>query len=154
MVARETASLMTPIGLVEVEAQADAVTAIRIGVATPSHASTPILDTALAQLAEYFAGHRHDFDLPLAPPTTPRGPALREAIMAIGYGDVASYGEIARRIGSSPRALGQACARNPIPIIVPCHRVLGANHALGAYSAGDGPTTKQWLLTHEQGNCR
>ncbi|HWL46290.1 MAG TPA: methylated-DNA--[protein]-cysteine S-methyltransferase, partial [Sphingomonadaceae bacterium] len=92
------------------------------------------------------------FALPLSPAGTPRGPAHRAAIMAIGYGETASYGEVARAIGSSPRAVGQACARNPLPIIVPCHRVLGAGGAIGHYSAGDGIATKCWLLSHEKGH--
>jgi methylated-DNA-[protein]-cysteine S-methyltransferase len=152
MAARETASLSTPIGIVTVSVDAGVLAAIRIGGdASPARTDHPLLARAIDQLREYFAGDRRIFDLPLVASPTPRGAVLRQAIVDISYGDVASYGQIARAIGSSPRALGQACARNPLPIIVPCHRVLGANHVLGAYSAGDGPATKQWLLTHEQG---
>ena len=75
---------------------------------------------------------------------------LRQAIVDIAYGTTASYGALAKAIGSSPRAIGQACARNPFPIIVPCHRILGAGGALGAYSAGEGPITKSRLLDHER----
>jgi len=89
------------------------------------------------------------FTLALAPAATPRGRALRDGMVAIPYGDTASYGDLARRLGSAPRAVGQACARNPFPIVVPCHRVLGAGGALGHYSAGDGAATKRWLLDHE-----
>ena len=89
------------------------------------------------------------FDLPLAPAATMRGEVLRQAMVNIGFGDTASYGELAARIGSSARALGQACARNPFPIVVPCHRVLQAGGVLGSYSAGEGPVTKRWLLRHE-----
>ena len=62
------------------------------------------------------------------------------------------YGAIARMIGSSPRAVGQACRRNPFPIVVPCHRVVGAGGAIGYYSAGEGVATKRWLLAHENGD--
>ncbi len=75
---------------------------------------------------------------------------MREGLIAVGYGETVSYGELAKRLDSGPRAIGQLCARNPFPIVVPCHRVLGAGGALGSYSAGDGPATKQWLLDHEQ----
>jgi methylated-DNA-[protein]-cysteine S-methyltransferase len=110
-----------------------------------------LLDRAAQQLAEYFSGDRGRFDLPIAPVTTPRGAALRAAICAIAHGQTASYGDVAARIGSGARAVGQACARNPIPVIIPCHRVL-ASKGLGTYSGGGGIRTKQWLLAHEAGD--
>ena len=69
-------------------------------------------------------------------------------MIGISHGEALSYGALARLAQSGPRAIGQACARNPLPIIVPCHRVLGSN-GLGHYSGGDGVTTKRWLLAHE-----
>lgn len=110
----------------------------------------PILREVLAQFTAWFDGRLHEFDLPLDPSHTPRGEAHRAAIRAIGYGATASYGEVARRIDSSPRAVGQACRRNPFPIIIPCHRVIGTGGTLGHYSAGEGIATKSWLLHHEQ----
>jgi methylated-DNA-[protein]-cysteine S-methyltransferase len=83
-----------------------------------------LLDEAAAQLADYFAGRRTDFDLPLAPTRSRRGDELRAAIRGIGYGSTLSYGMLARIAQSGPRANGQACARNPLPFIVPCHRVV------------------------------
>jgi methylated-DNA-[protein]-cysteine S-methyltransferase len=71
-------------------------------------------------------------------------------MIAIAYGETLSYGDLARLAGSAPRAIGQACARNPFPIIVPCHRVLSSGGARGHYSGGEGPITKRWLLDHEQ----
>ena len=102
-------------------------------------AEEPVLQQAAAQLAEYFAGERTDFDLPLAP----RGTAFQQQVWAelvkIGYGGTASYGEIAHRLGltnAASRAVGTANGRNPIPIIVPCHRVIGADGTLTGYAGG------------------
>jgi methylated-DNA-[protein]-cysteine S-methyltransferase len=76
---------------------------------------------------------------------------LRAAICTIPHGQTARYGALAAQIGSGARAVGQACARNPIPVIIPCHRVLASN-GLGNYSGGGGIRTKQWLLAHEAGD--
>jgi len=105
-------------------------------------------------LRAYFEEGFTDFDLPLAPATTPRGSALRAAIVAIAPGDTLSYGALARITGSAPRAIGQACARNPFPIVVPCHRVVGSGGAIGHYSGGCGIRTKTWLLDHEHDPAR
>ena len=96
------------------------------------------------------SGTLEEFDLPLLPLATPRGEALRSAIVAIPVGETLSYGALARIAGSAPRAIGQACARNVFPIIVPCHRVIGSGGAIGHYSGGSGITTKRWLLDHER----
>ncbi|MGJ3648325.1 methylated-DNA--[protein]-cysteine S-methyltransferase [Sphingomonas sp. GlSt437] len=151
MYAPDHAVIATPVGGVRVEASKDELIAISIaqGLA-PVAAMTPLLKLAEQQLMEWFAGTRTSFDLPLRPTATPRGEALRAAIASIGYGATMSYGALARATGSGARAIGQACARNPFPIVIPCHRVLAAGGALGAYSGGDGPVTKQWLLDHEQ----
>jgi methylated-DNA-[protein]-cysteine S-methyltransferase len=147
------ASIHSPVGTISVESDGERLTAIRIGeasVAAEAPSAEPLLREALAQLGAYFDGRLTVFDLPIAAATSPRGPAHRAAIAAIGHGETASYGELARSIGSSPRAVGQACRRNPFPIIIPCHRVLGAAQAIGHYSAGAGIATKRWLLDHEQ----
>ena len=150
MYAREQGGIATPIGPVTLVAEGDCLTAVRIGGDRPASPTASVLVAACRQFEEWFAGERQDFDLPLARAATPRGQALRDAMVAVGYGDTISYGGLARNAGSSARAIGQACARNPFPIIVPCHRVLAAGGVLGAYSAGDGPETKSWLLRHEQ----
>lgn len=111
--------------------------------------ATPLLDDAIAQLRAYFARDRRDFDLPLLPAATPEAQAARDAMIAVPYGATATYGELAAKTGSSPRAFGQACGANRLPIIVPCHRVIGSDGSFGYYSAGDGPKTKDWLLAHE-----
>lgn len=152
MYAPDTAAVATPIGLVVIEGDANVVRSIRFHAAGEERASTsPTVREAAAQIAAYFTGSLRAFDLPLAPASTPRGGVLRQAMVDIGYGETASYGELARRVGSSARALGQACARNPFPLLVPCHRVLQAGGVLGPYSAGEGPVTKRWLLAFESG---
>ena len=150
MYARDQASTATPIGVVIVSAIGDRLTLVQIGATAVSRGTSALTRTAVEQIDAWFAGERIEFDLALAAPATERGAQLREGLVAVGYGDTISYGALARRLGSSPRAIGQLCARNPYAIIVPCHRVLGAGGVLGAYSAGDGAATKAWLLAHEQ----
>jgi methylated-DNA-[protein]-cysteine S-methyltransferase len=112
---------------------------------------TPVLSEARHQLAAYFAGKLTRFDLPLALAGTPHQRAVWAAMQRIPYGQTRSYGEIAHEVGSGPRAVGTACARNPIAIIVPCHRILGtSNNGLGGYSGGEGLATKRFLLRLEQ----
>jgi methylated-DNA-[protein]-cysteine S-methyltransferase len=102
-----------------------------------------------AQLAEYFAGTRTEFDLPLHPKGTPFQLRVWAALAQIPYGETASYGETAAAIGAptASRAVGLANGQNPLPIIVPCHRVVGSNGSLTGY--GGGLATKRWLLAHE-----
>ncbi|OQW46544.1 MAG: cysteine methyltransferase [Proteobacteria bacterium SG_bin6] len=153
MYARDHGGIATPIGPVAVTVEHGSVARIEIGGAVAPGTSALAIE-ALRQLDAWFAGALKSFDLPLAPPRSARGGELRAGLIAVGYGETLSYGALARRLASSPRAIGQLCARNPLPIIVPCHRVLGAGGALGAYSAGEGPSTKAWLIAHEQGDYR
>lgn len=112
----------------------------------------PVLVAARRQLAAYFDGEAVTFDLPLAPVGTPFQKRVWDALSKIGYGETASYGEIARRLGmtaAASRAVGLANGRNPIPVVVPCHRVIGANGTLTGYAGG--LERKQVLLDLEQG---
>ncbi|MCA9677318.1 MAG: methylated-DNA--[protein]-cysteine S-methyltransferase, partial [Myxococcales bacterium] len=104
-----------------------------------------------AQLAAYLDGARRAFDVPLAPAGTPFQLAVWDALLAIPYGATESYGALARRLGRphAARAVGAANGQNPISIIVPCHRVIGADGSLTGY--GGGLPAKRWLLAHEQG---
>ncbi len=113
-------------------------------------AAVAVLDRAEAQLAEYFAGERTEFDLPLDPAGTPFQLAAWEALRSIPYGATVSYGEQARRLGDArkARAVGAANGRNPIAIVVPCHRVVGADGSLTGFAGG--LETKSWLLDHER----
>jgi methylated-DNA-[protein]-cysteine S-methyltransferase len=113
---------------------------------TPEH---PILRMATQQLREYFAGDRRVFELPLAAEGTEFQQRVWQALMALEFGQTCSYGELARAIGqpSASRAVGAANGRNPLSIVVPCHRVIGSDGSLTGY--GGGETNKRWLLEHE-----
>lgn len=151
MYARDYALIATPIGNIAIEGDENRLVAIRIGdQRAVADGRTAAVRTAATQISDYFSGNLKAFDLPLTPASTPRGRQLRAGLVATGYGETLSYGELARRLDSGARAVGQLCARNPFPIIVPCHRILATGGTLGAYSAGDGPITKKWLLDHER----
>ena len=111
--------------------------------------STKVLERTATQLGEYFAGTREEFDLPLAPQGTGFQQTVWRALGTIPFGTTRSYAEIAKRIRrpKAMRAVGAANGQNPISIIIPCHRVIGANGALVGY--GGGLERKQWLLRHE-----
>lgn len=111
---------------------------------------TPLISTAKQQLAEYFQGTRKNFSLPLAPFGTPFQHKVWDALCTIPYGETRSYKEIAIQVGNPKgyRAVGMANNRNPIMVIVPCHRVIGSNGALVGYAGGLG--IKEWLLEHEK----
>ncbi len=117
--------------------------------AVVSASETPLLTRAAEQLGEYFAGARRDFDLPLDPAGTPFQRRVWTAMARIPFGATETYGALARELGSVARAVGGACGANPIPIVLPCHRVLGADGALGGFSGGVGPATKRALLELE-----
>ncbi|MCW4462396.1 methylated-DNA--[protein]-cysteine S-methyltransferase [Sphingomonas sp. BT-65] len=151
MYARDHALIATPIGSIRIEGGETSVLRIQLGADGDTRHGTASAVRAVAdQLEAYFAGELKDFTVALPPVKSPRGEALRDGLIAVAYGQSMSYGELARRLDSGPRAIGQLCARNAFPIIVPCHRILAAGGALGAYTAGEGPATKQWLLDHEQ----
>jgi methylated-DNA-[protein]-cysteine S-methyltransferase len=116
------------------------------GVAAEPH---PVLESAAAQLLEYFAGERTAFELPLDLAGTPFQRRAWLAVEAIPYGTTLSYGEQARRLGHplAARAVGAANGQNPLPIVLPCHRLVGANGALTGY--GGGLDVKRALLDHE-----
>jgi methylated-DNA-[protein]-cysteine S-methyltransferase len=122
---------------------------------TPAPADVAaVLDATEEQLGEYFAGARTAFDLPLDPHGTEFQLRAWEALRAIPYGRTVSYGEQAKRLGDvrKARAVGAANGRNPISIIVPCHRVIGADGSLTGF--GGGLEAKSWLLDHERGQAR
>ena len=118
-----------------------------------SEAAAPFADVR-AQLEEYFAGERTTFDIPLAPEGAPFEREVWRALEEIPYGETVSYGEIARRVGqpTAARAVGTANGRNPIAVIVPCHRVIGADGSLTGY--GGGLERKRLLLELERGQGR
>ena len=127
-----TRTIETPIGALTLTASADAITAVRFGAQDAWDASA-LLDAAEAQLREYFARTRRTFDLPLDPRGTAFELRVWAALRTIPYGETRSYGAIAAAIGSprAARAVGMANHRNPLPILIPCHRVIGADGGIG-----------------------
>ncbi len=146
-----TAVIASPVGPIELVADEKLLRGLTIipDAAISGDVQThAILRETARQLTDYFAAKRRDFDLPLEPARSARGAALRDGIASIPYGDTMSYGALANMLDSGPRAVGQACRRNPYPIIIPCHRVTsaaGPEH----YSGGRGVDTKLWLNRFE-----
>ncbi len=146
-------TISSPIGPLHLYARGDELSALYLpnAEALPDEPvrTTDVLATTADQLREYFAGHRRVFDVPLAPEGTGFQQRVWSALLAIPFGQTRSYGQIAAAIGrpAASRAVGAANGRNPIAIIVPCHRVIGASGTLTGY--GGGLPTKQWLLAHE-----
>jgi methylated-DNA-[protein]-cysteine S-methyltransferase len=147
----------SPIGELRIVAQDGAITAIEfspfseVRAVGPRQDDDPLLRSAREQLAAYFARELKEFDLPLAPQGTPFQQRVWTELLEIGYGETASYGQVAHRIGmtnAASRAVGLANGRNPVPIVIPCHRVIGANGTLTGYAGG--LTVKQTLLELEQ----
>jgi methylated-DNA-[protein]-cysteine S-methyltransferase len=163
------ATLGTPVGPLSVACTQAGLSQIRFGGrpalaqrATAATAAAPgaageLTGAAVAQIAEYFSGQRRHFDVSVDwSGTSPlQQQVLRTLFESVGYGETVSYGTLARRVGldsfgaSLPaRAVGQIMGSNPIPVVVPCHRVVAAD-GLGGYSGGTGPEAKRWLLTLE-----
>lgn len=137
--------LETPIGPLTITATKKAVTAIRFGTQVPEGSTpctgagaTPLLRKAAEEIGDYFAGSRRKFTLPLAPEGTPFQQKVWEALRTIPYGETRTYKQIAIQIGhnQSFRAVGMASNRNPIAIVVPCHRVIGYDGKLTGYAGG------------------
>lgn len=159
------ATLDTPVGPLSVGCSQAGVSGVRFGkppgllppVPGAPGAAEDLLSAAVAQLTGYFSGQRRGFDLPIDWSVTSR---LQQQVLgvlfgSVGYGETVSYGTLARRAGSGgdgpslpARAIGQIMGSNPIPVIVPCHRVV-AGDGLGGYSGGTGLEVKRWLLVFE-----
>jgi methylated-DNA-[protein]-cysteine S-methyltransferase len=141
-------ALHTPIGDLTVSEEEGAIVALDWGWGSGDQAETPLLQRAREQLHAYFDGDLTAFDLPLAPAGTPYRRRVWQALCDIPYGETRSYAAIVAAAGGSPRSVGQANGCNPIPIIIPCHRVVATTH-LGGYSGGEGLPTKRYLLSLE-----
>jgi len=141
-------SFTTPIGPLALFEADGAVVAVDWGW-LPDAEETPLLIEARRQIEAYFDGGLRSFDLPLALAGTAFQQKVWAALRHIPFGATRSYGEIAAELGSHARAVGGACGRNPLPLLIPCHRVLAALGGLGGYSGPDGIETKAWLLRHE-----
>ena len=145
-----------PFGRFGVEEKEGAVTHLYLnpaGAVLPAEErETPLLAEAMRQLAEYFAGERREFELPLAPEGTPFMRRVWAELVKVPYGATSTYGEIAERIGNpgGSRAVGLANNRNPIAIIIPCHRIIGSSGKLVGYAGG--VELKERLLALESGS--
>ncbi len=147
----------SPLGRIALRSEGPAVTRVEIAVqgvlstdGVPD-APTPVLKRAATELAEYFAGRRRDFTVPVSVSGTPFQQAIWQQLQQIPFGMVRGYGELGRVTGrpTAGRAVGGAVGANPVPLLIPCHRVLASDSRITGYSAGDGIPTKVWLLDHE-----
>jgi methylated-DNA-[protein]-cysteine S-methyltransferase len=134
-----------PLTIIELDGKIAALDYGRAGRDLP----TPLLRAAVEQLDAYFYSGLKAFDLPLAPAGTAFQQSVWAEMRRIPYGRTCSYADMARELDSGPRAIGGACARNPIPIIIPCHRVLASGHRIGGYGSPGGLDTKRFLLQLE-----
>jgi methylated-DNA-[protein]-cysteine S-methyltransferase len=143
--------LDSPVGGLEIEATDKAIIAVHWVDDTDElpDAAGPLLTEAREQLAAYFARRLSAFDLPLAPAGSPFERAVWRQMCDIPFGETMTYGEMATAVGGMARAVGSACGANPIPVIIPCHRVLGAGNRMVGYSGRGRIETKRWLLVHE-----
>lgn len=140
-------SVATPLGPVTLSEAGGAIT--RLDWVAEGADDTPLLREACGQIEAYFAGRLRVFDLPLRVEASPAQRAACAAMAAIAYGETETYGALAKALGVSAQAMGQLCGGNPLPILVPCHRVLAAGGALGGFSAPGGVETKLALLRLE-----
>lgn len=136
----------SPVGPIGADGTAEGISVLHWGHAGDLHG--PVAAALARQLLAYFAGDLQAFDLPLAPAGSAFQHRFYAALCAIPYGQTRTYGELAADLGVSAQAIGQACGANPIPILIPCHRVLGAD-GLGGYSGKGGVETKVSLLRLE-----
>ena len=159
---RVTTPYQSPFGVLEIEASDEGISAIRwsstldenqpdppITTSSSGRPDSPLLETAKTHLDEYFQGARKDFELPLSLTGTPFQRLVWHALKGIPYGTTTSYGAIANAIDRprAVRAVGRAIGSNPIPLIIPCHRVIGAGGKLTGFSGG--LDRKRWLLNRE-----
>ena len=147
----------SPIGRLEIIARGESIVGLTIerGGELP-HDETPtkssaVIKRAVTQLGEYFAGKRREFSVPVSLAGTPFQNSVWNALTEIPFGAVRSYGDVGMTTGRSTagRAVGGAVGANPVPIIIPCHRVLASDGRITGYSGGNGIPTKVWLLDHE-----
>jgi methylated-DNA-[protein]-cysteine S-methyltransferase len=149
--------IASPIGALELRADDEALREVRAAGLRPSTqaepslagAAHPVLNQAAAELADYFAGRSRSFQVPLRLPARGFAGEVLAMLRNVPFGALVTYGDLARACGSprAARAAGSAVARNPLLVVVPCHRVVRANGILGGFALG--PAAKRWLLAHE-----
>ena len=142
----------SPLGTLRITSDGAAITRLDwVKAAKITQTKDILLQLAAQQLTQYFAGTRTQFTLPLHAEGTKFSRRVWSALSHIPYGETRSYAQLAQALSTAPRAIGGGCGRNPIPIIIPCHRVIAASGKLGGYSGAGGIKTKQKLLDLEQG---
>lgn len=147
----------SPIGRLELTSDGKAITSLTIErnghlpLEELAENSVPVIDLAVKQLDEYFAGNRQTFTLPTSPAGTDFQRQIWAGLTEVPWGAATTYGELGASTGraTAGRAVGGAVGANPLPIIVPCHRVLASDGRITGYSGGNGVPTKVWLLDHE-----
>jgi methylated-DNA-[protein]-cysteine S-methyltransferase len=139
-------SIDTPVGPLTLTEEAGTLT--RLTWADGHTDDTPLLNEAARQIAAYFAGDLRKFDLPLTVHGSDLQRRVCAAMLKIPFGETRTYGDLAKSLDAPAQSIGQACGGNPIPVIIPCHRILGAT-SLGGFSGGGGVETKVALLRHE-----
>jgi len=147
----------SPLGRLELTSDGDSITSLTIErnghlpLEELTENSVPVIDRAVKQLDEYFGGRRRTFELPTAAGGTPFQRQIWSGLSEVPWGTATTYGELGASTGraTAGRAVGGAVGANPLPIIVPCHRVLASNGKITGYSGGNGVPTKVWLLDHE-----
>jgi methylated-DNA-[protein]-cysteine S-methyltransferase len=139
----------SPIGVIEITASEEAITSLKFTTEMGKNDESPLIKACVRQLDEYFKGKRREFDLPLAPAGTPYQSRVWRELDRIPYGMTTSYADIAVSIGNEKacRAVGNSIGRNPILILIPCHRAIGKDGSLTGYAGG--LERKEWLLRHE-----
>lgn len=141
------ACFQSPVGLLSITEENGEIVQLNWGGSAVG--TSPVLDAAVDQLSAYFAGDREVFDLPLRVKGSDFQRAVCDEMLKIPFGDTVTYGDIAKTLGVSAQPVGGACGGNPIPIIIPCHRVMGAGGKLTGFSGAGGVETKVALLRHE-----
>ncbi len=144
----KTLSFESPIGWITVTEEGGDITRLDWGDRAAAGSATPLLSEARDQIAAYFDHRLTMFDLPMSCPSTPFQHGVYESMLSIPFGHTKTYGDIADYVEGSAQAVGRACGSNPIPILIPCHRVVGKS-GLGGFSGRGGVETKVWLLRHE-----
>ncbi|GLQ36096.1 methylated-DNA--protein-cysteine methyltransferase [Amylibacter marinus] len=140
-------TVLTPLGQLAITEQGGAITHLNWR-GQNAGTRSDVLKEALAQVSAFFDRRLENFDLPLAPDVTEFQAQVLDQINGIKFGHTRTYGQIADEVGGAAQAVGNACGANPIPLIIPCHRVLGAD-TLGGYSGAGGVETKVWFLKFE-----
>ena len=146
----KTVVVNTSLGCIEITEQSGFIIGVAWskGLASELHSESSLLQEAAAQITAYFKGDITQFTLPIKAEGTEFQQQIWDEMQKIPYGQVVTYGDVAQKIGSHARAVGSACGKNPIPVIIPCHRIVG-QAGLGGFSAGEGQETKLQLLKLE-----